>query len=159
MSILENSINQKLSEADQAVVSRALKIMEEQFKYCDGITFNSPDLVIKYLNCKLRGLDREVFSVIFLDTKHKLISYDEMFIGTLSSCSVYPREVARAALNKNAASVILAHNHPSGCIEPSQSDKTLTAQIIAALNLFDINVLDHIIIGDGSCSFAEIGLI
>src|SRR5699024_8527544 len=104
--------------------------------------------------------DREVFCVLFLDTQHRVIAFDEMFYGTLDSASVYPREVVKRALYYNAGAVILAHNHPSGDPEPSDADRRITDRLTEALGLIDIRVLDHFVIGkEPAVSFAERGLI
>jgi DNA repair protein RadC len=101
-----------------------------------------------------------VFCCLFLDCRHRLIEYQEMFVGTIDSCSVYPREVVKAALKVNAAAVILAHNHPSGVAEPSEADQRITARLKSALALLDIRILDHFVIGDNTAvSFAERGLL
>jgi len=116
--------------------------------------------VRQYLRVKLQQKEREVFAIMFLNQKHHLIEYDEMFKGTIASAAVYPREIAKKALNLNATAVIIAHNHPSGDVVPSQSDKDITLHINSCLTFFDINVLDHFIIGGpSSFSFAEDGLL
>lgn len=122
--------------------------------------FDSPDSVRKYLTMKLRGLGHEVFVVLYLDNQNRLIKDEVLFQGTINAASVYPREVVKAALKMNAASLILAHNHPSGIAEPSQADKLITKKLQQALNLIDVQVLDHLIVAGPSClSFAERGLI
>ena len=124
-----------------------------------GMRATSPAAVIEFLCAKLAGLEREVFSVLFLDAQHALIDYADLFPGTLTSTSVYPREVVKAALMRNAAAVILSHNHPSGNPQPSESDKTLTAVLRGALQLIDICIVDHIVVaGNRTFSFAENGL-
>ena len=121
---------------------------------------NSPDAVRQYLSLKLRHLDHEMFACLFLDNKHRVLDYQEMFRGTLSSASVYPREIVKACLAINAAAIILAHNHPSGVADPSEADISLTEQIKKALALIDVRVLDHLVIGSGKpFSFAERGLV
>ena len=113
-----------------------------------------------YLQLYFSRQTHESFVVLFLDVRNKLIECNEMFRGTLSHTSVYPREVVKAALENNAASVILAHNHPSGTVEPSNADKTLTRSLKQALGLVDIRVLDHIIVaGSKTFSFAEHGVL
>jgi DNA repair protein RadC len=114
----------------------------------------------QFLKHKLRDYDREVFACVFLDNQHRVITYEELFFGTIDSASVHPREVVKRALTHNAAAVILAHNHPSGVSEPSQSDQRITDRLKAALALIDTRVLDHMVVGDGEVtSFAELGLI
>ncbi|WP_462159406.1 RadC family protein [Pseudoalteromonas sp. GB56] len=122
--------------------------------------FTSVQSVSDYLKLELKGLQREVFLVLFLDAQNRLITQEILFRGTLDAASVYPREVIKAALHNNAASLIFAHNHPSGIAEPSQADKLITNKLIQGLSLVDIRVLDHIIVGGSHCvSFAELGLI
>lgn len=128
-------------------------------KYKREGTFTNPINVKEYLKLKLGAHDREVFAVMFLDNQHQLISFEELFFGTIDAASIYPREVLKTALNHNAAAVIFAHNHPSGIAEPSQADKRITQRLIDALKLVDIRVLDHIVVGEGCVSFAEKGLI
>ena len=111
-----------------------------------------------YLQQQLRPYQHEVFACLFLDNKHRMIAFEELFHGTLDSANVYPREVVKHALKHNAAAVIFAHNHPSGVAEPSQADFAITQRLKSALDLIDIRVLDHIIIGDGEIvSLAELG--
>lgn len=111
-----------------------------------------------YLKAKLRDYPHEVFACLFLDNRHRIIHYEELFQGTIDQATVHPREVVKKALAHNAAAVILAHNHPSGSIQPSEQDKHLTKHLQQALALVDIRVLDHIIIGeDQACSLAERG--
>src|ERR1700675_3154058 len=125
-----------------------------------GTPLSSPKATRDYLSLKLGSLEREVFAVIFLDKRHRLISYQEMFQGTIDGASVHPREVVKEALKQNAAAVILAHPHPSRVAEPSQTDEFITTRLKEALALVDIRVLDHIIVAGGdTTSFAERGLL
>ena len=125
-----------------------------------GTGFTSPRVTADYLRVRLSALDHEVFCVIFLTKRHQFISCEDLFRGTIDGASVYPREVLKEALKRNAAAVILAHNHPSGVAEPSQADLLITKQLKAALELVDIRVLDHIIIAGGdTVSFAERGIL
>ena len=113
-----------------------------------------------YLTAQLRHRQQEVFATVFLDKKHRFISYEELFTGTIDAATVYPREILKRVLAHNAAAVIFAHNHPSGVSEPSPSDIALTRQLEQALRLIDVKVLDHFIVGDGEVSsFCELGLI
>ena len=122
--------------------------------------FDSPQRVKDYLQLHLGQLQHEVFAVLFLDAQHRLIKLDQMFTGTLGQTSVYPREVVKLALARNAGAVILAHNHPSGLAEPSRADEFLTQSLKSALALIDVRVLDHLVIGCGQVvSFAERGLL
>lgn len=112
-----------------------------------AVSFNKPDDAGVYLVQHFAGYEFEAFVVIFLDTQHRLVTVEEMFRGTLTQTSVYPREVVKRALAHNAGAVILAHNHPSGSVEPSRADEVLTASLKAALSLVDVRVIDHIIVG------------
>lgn len=124
-----------------------------------GDVLSSPEHVRHYLALKLANLENEVFAGLFLDNRHRVIEYRELFFGTIDSAAVYPREVARACLRFNAAAMIFAHNHPSGVAEPSDTDVRLTRKLVDALALIDVRVLDHLIIGQGTMtSLAERGL-
>lgn len=123
-------------------------------------SLSSPSLTHHYLASRLANKDREIFMVIFLDNQNHVITSEEMFIGTYNCVEVHPREVARRALQYNAASLILAHNHPSGMAEPSQADRNLTQKIEQVCQLIDVRIIDHIVIGKGEyVSFAERGWI
>jgi len=125
-----------------------------------GPALESPDRAGAFLLAQLRDRPYEVFCCMHLNSRHQLIAFEELFRGTIDGASVHPREVVKAALARNAAAVILAHNHPSGVAEPSHADELITARLRDALALVDIRVLDHLVIGDGRClSFAERGLI
>jgi DNA repair protein RadC len=140
----------------QAVMELARRAIAEQLQA--GEAFGSPDLVRRYLRLKLGGQRHESFVVLFLDVKNRLIADRELFRGTLTQTSVYPREVVVEALSRNAAGVILAHNHPSGLPDPSEADLRLTCALSQALGLVDIRVLDHFIVaGPLIHSFAEHG--
>ena len=120
----------------------------------------NPNAVREFLIVHHKGQEREVFSCLFLDNRHRLICFDEVFLGTVDGASVHPREVVKLALARNAAAVILAHNHPSGVAEPSQADELITARLRDALALVDIRVLDHLVVGGTTVtSFAERGLL
>jgi DNA repair protein RadC len=122
--------------------------------------FDAPQRVKEFLALHLGGLPHEVFAVLFLDHQHRLLELKEMFRGTLTQTSVYPREVVRGAMERNAAAVILAHNHPSGVAEPSRADEYLTQTLKSALALVDVRVLDHLVVGQGHVvSMAERGLL
>ena len=125
-----------------------------------GPVLQSPRAARDYLIARLRDHQHEVFCCLFLDSRHRLISCEELFRGTVDGASVHPREVVKQALARNATAVILAHNHPSGVAEPSQADEVITTRLRDALALVEIRLLDHLIVGDGSCaSLAEKGLI
>ena len=125
-----------------------------------GEPLTTPDETSRFLMAKLRHLPFEVFACLFLDNRHRVIEFEEMFRGTIDGTSVHAREVVRRTLNLNAAAVIFAHNHPSGVAEPSHADRLLTDQLVNALSLVEVRVLDHIVVGDGECvSFVERGLL
>ncbi len=125
-----------------------------------GTAMSSPRAVREFLAVKLGNLEHEIFAVLLLDTRHRLIDYVELFRGTINGASVHPREVVKLALARNAAALILAHPHPSGSPEPSQADELITQRLKEALALVDIAVLDHVIVAGGeTVSFAERGLL
>jgi DNA repair protein RadC len=140
------------------LIQRALRVLEKRVQY--GPVMQSPADTRSYLALRFAGQPREVFSVLFLDTRHRVLAVEDMFFGTLAGASVHPREVARRALELNAAAVIFAHNHPSGVPEPSEADKALTLRLRDALDLIEVRVLDHIVVGGAeTISFAERGLL
>ncbi len=140
----------------QAMVEMSRRFLAEKLDRSDALT--SPRQTREYLRAKLRDQPHEVFAVLFLDNKHRVIRFEELFYGTIDSASVYPRVVVKKALERNAAAVIFAHNHPSGIAEPSRADRMITDKLISALQLIDIKVLDHFVIGDSDIeSFAERG--
>jgi len=142
----------------QAARELAARAIGEQLSQRDALT--SPTAVRDFLKHRLGGLPHEVFVVLLLDAQNRVLSVDEMFRGTLTQTSVYPREVVKAALRANAAAVIFAHNHPSGVAEPSRADEALTQSLKQALSLVDVKVLDHFIVaGTSTLSFAERGLL
>ncbi|WP_201098718.1 RadC family protein [Thiocystis minor] len=148
-----------LTATDQALIAQAIHCLERHYLVKQNV-LTSPEATRDYLKLRLAGLAYEVFSVLFLDNRHRVIVYEELFRGTLDGASVHPREVVRRVIETNAAAVIFAHNHPSGVAEPSQSDLRLTQRLTDALALLDVRVLDHIIIGDSAgVSFAERGLL
>jgi DNA repair protein RadC len=142
----------------QAVLEMARRAMDEQIRRTDAL--NSPQAVRDYLRLTLARLPHEVFVAVFLSAQNRVIAVEELFRGTLTQTSVYPREIVKQALAHNAASVILAHNHPSGEASPSTADRSLTRALADALSLVDVRVLDHFIVAPGaSLSFAEQGLL
>jgi DNA repair protein RadC len=123
-----------------------------------GEPLASPEATREYLRARLRDCPYEIFAALYLDNRHRVIVFEELFRGTIDGASVHPREVVRAALGHNAAALIFAHNHPSGVAEPSDADRRLTQRLKDALGLVDIRVLDHFVVGDGEVtSFAERG--
>lgn len=142
----------------QAVLEMARRHAEEELKFDDVLT--SPEATRRYLALKLARSPHEIFACVFLDNRHRVIAFEEMFRGTIDGASVYPREVVKTALRHNAAAVLFAHNHPSGVAEPSSADRSITKRLVDALALVDIRVLDHLILAhDQTTSFAERGLL
>ena len=143
---------------DDYCIARALQALAA--RTAPGATLSQPSDVRDYLRMRLGPVEHEVFVVVFLTSQHRVIAVEEMFRGTLSQTSVYPREVVKAALAHNAGAVILAHNHPSGVAEPSRADEHLTQSLKAALALVDVRVIDHFVLASGGAvSFAERGLL
>jgi DNA repair protein RadC len=141
-----------------AVIEMARRALSEQMQAKP--VFDSPQRVKEYLSLHLCGQQHEVFVVLFLDAQHRLLVVEDMFRGTLTQTSVYPREVVKRALALNAGAVVFAHNHPSGVAEPSRADEFLTQTLKAALQLVDVRVLDHLVVGQGHVvSMAERGLL
>ncbi len=141
-----------------AVLEMARRALAERLAAAP--VFETPHTVKDFVQLKLGALPHEVFAVLFLDSQHRLLQLDEMFRGTLTQTSVYPREVVRRALELNAGAVILAHNHPSGVAEPSRADEFLTQNLKSELQLIDVRVLDHLVVARGAVvSFAERGLL
>lgn len=144
---------------DEEVISMAVAIINHRFGL-KRASLNSPSMVRDYLKLTLTSKEHEVFVCVFIDAQNRVIAVEELFRGTLTQTSVYPREVVKAALQHNCAAVILAHNHPSGLAEPSHADQCLTTSLKQALAVVDVKVLDHFIIaGDSALSFAEKGLL
>ena len=142
----------------QAVLEMSRRALQE--KLASGVTLGSPQAVRDYLRLRLQSLEHEVFVGVFLDAQNRLLAIEDLFRGTLTQTSVYPREIIKRALSHNAASLIFAHNHPSGIAEPSRADEMLTQTLKQALALVDVKVLDHFVIGSGNAlSFAERGLL
>ena len=142
----------------QAALEMSRRFLGDNLRRGDALA--SPEDTRRYLQSRLRTHLQEVFACLFLDNRHRVIEYEELFRGTIDGASVHPREVVRRALHHNAAAVILAHNHPSGVSEPSAADAGITQRLKAALELIDVRLLDHFVIGDGPpTSLAERGLI
>jgi len=140
----------------QAVLEMSRRYLQETISKQSSLT--NPNDTKQYLQSKLAHQEREVFACLYLNNKHHVIAFEELFFGTIDGASVHPREVVKSTLQHNAAAVIFAHNHPSGNPEPSQSDINITQQLTNALQLIDVRVLDHLIVGKGSvASLAELG--
>jgi DNA repair protein RadC len=151
-----------LGDAKYALLQASLELSRRH--YAEQLQFGpplaNPRATREFLRARLRDRDHEVFCCLFLDNRHRVICFDEVFRGTIDGASVHPRDVVKLALSRNAAAVILAHNHPSGVAEPSHADELITGRLRDALALVDIRVLDHIVVGDGAeVSFAERGLL
>jgi len=155
----ESPAYQVEAQDDESIITKALEILASRMRIA-GEALNSPATVRNFLKLKMAELEHEVFGAIFLNAQHQVVEYNELFRGTLTQTSVYPREVVKRALALNCAAVIFAHNHPSGATEPSQSDRLLTDALKQALSLVDVRVLDHFIVaGTNTLSFAERGLL
>ena len=153
---------QGLSDAQYAALHAAMELARRHYQQLmtAGPALSNPRVTREFLRMRLRDLAHEVFAIVYLDNRNRVLGFEELFRGTIDGASVYPREVVRSALARNAAAVILAHNHPSGVAEPSADDERITRRLKEALGLVDIRVLDHLIVGDAVCeSFAERGLL
>ncbi|MBL5926075.1 RadC family protein [Enterobacter asburiae] len=147
----------ELAPADQLTVRKALTLLEGQLRE-PGAAFNSSHAVRDWLRLQLAKLERETFTALFLDNQHRLIAHETLFTGTISHTQVHPREVVKAALKHNAAAILVAHCHPSGNAEPSEADRRVTERLKQALDLVDIRLLDHLVVGGMDIvSFAERG--
>ncbi len=160
---LESITSERGIGVARATVLRALPEIARRY-FSEAVTvgeaIRSPSDTETFLQAKMRHLGHELFCCLYLDNRHRVLRFDEMFRGTIDGTSVYPREVVKEALRINAAAVILAHNHPSGVAEPSQADERITRRLKSALELVDIRLLDHLIIGDGKAtSLAARGLL
>ena len=154
-----NSSTISLLTHHDGVIREAIAILEYRYNQLSvHPKFTTPTLVKDYLRLKMAAYEREVFAVLLLDSQHRLISYEELFFGTIDAASVYPREVVKLVLHRNAAAVIFAHNHPSGMPEPSEADKRITERLKTALATIDVSALDHFVVGHQDVvSFAERG--
>ena len=151
-----------LGRSRYAAFQAALELTRRHYQelMMSGSSLTDPRATREFMRMQLRDLPHEVFCCLYLDNRQRVIAFKELFRGTIDGASVHPREVVKEALARNAASVILAHNHPSGIAEPSQADELITRRLKEALSLVDIRVLDHLIIADGACeSFADRGLL
>lgn len=171
--VLEKTINRVVTEInsedtanytvtaqnDDTIIDKAIKILDSRIKNHE-FTICNPIDTVKYLRLKLQEQEREIFACMFLNNRHQVIAYEELFKGTIDGAAVYPREVVKRALELNANAIIISHNHPSGIPEPSQADENITHKLKDALATVDIRLLDHIIIGDSEhTSLAERGVI
>jgi len=143
---------------ENKIINQALKILKSRLSNANDF-ITSPQHAQDYLTLKIANLDYEVFYVMFLNTRHGVVKFKELFRGTLDGANVYPREVVKEALKVNAKAIIIAHNHPSGIAIPSNADKAITIRLQKALELVDVQMLDHIIVGHTAYSFSENGLL
>ncbi len=149
-----------LTEKQLLVVQEALDILSTYLERMSYTEYTRPEVVRSYLKLKLATKQQEVFACLFLDNQNRLIEYRELFFGTINSCPVYGREIVRQSIFYNAATVVLAHNHPSGACEPSAADKKITTLLKDLLTLIDVRLIDHFVVGDNDIvSFAERGLL
>ncbi|HDC4500978.1 TPA: DNA repair protein RadC [Enterobacter kobei] len=147
----------ELAPVDQQTVRKALLLLKCQLRK-PGVSFTSSHAVRDWLRLHLAPLEREALSVLWLDNQHRLIAHDTLFLGTINTITVHPREVVKAGLKHNAAAAVLAHNHPSGEAEPSMADRLITERLKQTLELVDIRLLDHLVVGGmETISFAERG--
>lgn len=143
--------------SSEEILKMASELLNRRF--ARGRLISAPEEAKSFVAMKLAHLEHEVFAALFLDNRHRVLGFEELFRGTIDGASVHPREVVKRTLELNAAAVIFAHNHPSGEAEPSQADLRITQRLKDALALVDVRVLDHFIVGSGVMSFAERGLI
>ena len=147
------------NDHDNAIIAEALSILAARLRQ-PGIPLSNPGETRDYLRLRVAGLEHEVFGMLLMDNRHRVISDEQLFRGTIDGCSVHPREVVKLVLARNASAVILYHNHPSGLAEPSRADENLTQRLRDALAMVEVQVLDHIVVGHDVCvSFAERGLL
>ncbi|MGE4716970.1 MULTISPECIES: RadC family protein [Yersinia] len=147
----------EMSPGEQRTIRRALNLLAKQLRE-PGVAFTSTHVTCDWLRLHLTGLEREVFIVLWLDNQNRLLAQETLFTGTINSTTVHPRELVKSAMKHNAASAVLAHNHPSQLAEPSQADRQITDRIKTALELVDVRVLDHLVVGGlDIVSFAERG--
>ncbi len=156
--LIRDASNELRAATPAEIIAAARRAMARRVRR--GIAMDSPRAVREFLTMKLGTLEHETFSVLLLDTRHRLIDYVELFRGTIDKASVHPREVVKLALSRNAAAMVLAHPHPSGAADPSQADELITRRLKEALALVDVRLLDHIIVAGGDAiSFADRGLL
>ena len=148
------------SVTPKAILDQAAETLVKRLRRSEVRPFTSPNAVRQYITLQLPDRERETFACLFLDNRHRLIAYEELFQGTIDGATVHPREVVKSTLRYKTAALILAHNHPGGVAEPSQADMRITQRLVEALCLVDVRVLDHFVVGDGEpVSMAERGLL
>jgi len=156
LEIQDSNGSYRTASADE-IIHAARSAINRRFRR--GKALSSPADSRDFLKLKLAHLEHEVFAVLWLDNRHRVLGFEELFRGTIDGSSVYPREVVKSALHHNAAACILAHNHPSGVSTASNADRSITSRLKDSLSLIDVRVLDHIIVGEDCLSFAETGLL
>ena len=156
LEIQESNGTYRMASADE-IIHAARSAINRRFRR--GKALSSPTDSRDFLKLKLAHLEHEVFAILWLDNRHRVLGFEELFRGTIDGSSVYPREVVKSALHHNAAACILAHNHPSGVSAASNADRSITSRLKDSLSLIDVRVLDHIIVGEDCLSFAETGLL
>jgi DNA repair protein RadC len=150
----EAQIAQENAQIDYVMAVLQRRVLEEAY------SATSPHAVKSFLMVRASKMEREIFSVLYLDVKHRILKVEDMSLGTLTHCSVYPREIVKAVLRENAAGVIITHNHPSGDVKPSESDVLLTERLKKVLEMIDVPIVDHLIVaGADAYSFAEHGML
>jgi len=162
MQVQEFCSHPGLGKAKYAFLQTVLEVNRRQHReiFERNLTLNDPGASRDFLLAELRDSPQEIFACIFLDAKHRVLKFEKLFYGTINGASVHPREILKKCLHHNASALILAHNHPSGVPEPSAADIQLTKRLVTILKHIDVSVLDHLVIGDGTCvSFADRGLI
>jgi DNA repair protein RadC len=139
-------------DTDDAIIAQALSILEKRLvaRREDSAVLSNPEEAGRFIQLRSAASEREVFCALFLDNRHRMLAYEELFFGTVDSAEVHPREVVKAALRHNAGAVILGHNHPSGDATPSAADRALTVRIKQALELVGVRLLDHFVVGEGA---------
>ena len=154
--VKDDSGHYRLATGDE-IIEAALSEINRRFTR--GVMITSPARTIEFLRLRLAPLEHEVFAVLWLDNKNRVLAFEELFRGTINSASVHPREVVKSALRYNAAACILCHNHPSGDPSPSSADQSITVRVKTALEMIEVRTLDHVVIGENPYSFAENGLL
>lgn len=147
-----------LTAEERGTLNRAAAILKYHMNRASSVLDN-PELSKDWVRTHLGARNAEVFTIIMLDQRHRVISTSDLFVGTIDGCSIYPREIIKHIIHSGAAAVILAHNHPSGVPDPSEADKQITQRIKAALDLIDVRLLDHLIVGEYVYAFSERGLL
>ncbi len=155
--MVQNEQGQYRLASSEEIIDAALSEIRQRF--ARGKQLTNPADTGRFLQLRLGHLEHEIFAVLWLDNRHRVLNFEELFRGTIDGASVHPREVDKSALKHNAAVCILAHNHPSGDATPSRADQQITQRLKEALNLVDVRTLDHVVVAENTCSFAELGML